>query len=110
MNEKMSYDDFKNAVVGEIRDFLPPSYKDWKISLKTMYKVNFAQDGLMVIPPEEDTKNEIWRTPTMYLKGYYEKFQSGENFNEIMKQITATVTKYTKPYKIERNFLTRTKR
>ena len=55
MNEKMSYDDFKNAVVGEIRDFLPPSYKDWKISLKTMYKVNFAQDGLMVIPPEEDT-------------------------------------------------------
>lgn len=104
MNGKMSYDDFKNAVASEIREFLPPSYKNWEISLKTMYKVNFAQDGLVVMPPEEDTKNEIWRTPTMYLKGYYEKFQSGETFNEIMKQITATVTKYTKPYKIEKNF------
>ena len=42
MNGKMSYDDFKNAVASEIRDFLPPSYKNWEISLKTMYKVNFA--------------------------------------------------------------------
>ena len=95
MNEKMSYDNFKKEVVEEIKDILPASYQDWEIGMKTMYKVNFAREALMLAPPKAKAKDKIWRTPTIYLEDYYKKFQSGEIFSSILKQIADIITMYT---------------
>ena len=104
MNEKMNYESFKKAVTEELKDYLPPSYQDWEIGVKAMYKVNFAQEALMLEPPKVKTKDKIWRTPTIYLAGYYEKFQSGENFSSILKQIAKVITIYTMQQEIEKDF------
>lgn len=104
MNEKMSYDDFKKAVVEEIKDFLPPSYQDWEIGVKKIYKVNFAQEVLMLAPPKAKAKDKIWRTPTIYLENYYEKFQSGEIFSSILKQIAKNITMYTMQMETKKEF------
>lgn len=104
MNEKMNYESFKKAVTEELKDYLPPSYQDWEIGVKAMYKVNFAQEALMLEPPKVKTKDKIWRTPTIYLESYYEKFQSGEIFSSILKQIANIITMYTMQQEIEKDF------
>lgn len=104
MNEKMSYDDFKKAVVEEIRDFLPPSYQDWEIGVKKICKVNFAQEALILAPPKAKAKDKIWRTPTIYLESYYEKFQSGEIFSSILKQLANIITMYTMQQETKTDF------
>ena len=58
----------------------------------------------MLEPPKVKTKDKIWRTPTIYLAGYYEKFQSGENFSSILKQIAKVITIYTMQQEIEKDF------
>lgn len=104
MNEKMSYESFKNVLMEELSDFLPISYRDWKIDVKTMYKVNFAREALTLEPPKSKTKNKIWRIPTIYLEDYYEKFQSGENLSGILKQIAKVTAMYTMQHDIEQEF------
>lgn len=82
MKEKMMFDEFKNEVVGKIREFLPESFAAAEVSLQVVRKNNDLQlTGLTI----RSTDNNI--CPTIYLEKFYEEYEEGADMSEILSKI-----------------------
>lgn len=78
----MDFEEFKNSVAENIRDFLPEQYADADISLKEITKNNDIRlTGLMIRTEESNI------APNLYLEGYFEQYQDGRNIAGIMQDI-----------------------
>lgn len=77
-----SFEEFKNEVVGKIREFLPESFASAEISLQVVRKNNDLQlTGLTI----RSTESNI--CPTIYLEKFYEEYESGTDMSEILERI-----------------------
>lgn len=80
----MNYDEFKEKIADEIKDFLPEKFEDSNVAINTVQKNNEQLDGLTITSPDSNV------SPTIYLNSYYESYQDGESIEDILQNI-ATV-------------------
>ena len=89
MKEKMMFDEFKNEVVGKIREFLPESFAAAEVSLQVVRKNNDLQlTGLTI----RSTDNNI--CPTIYLEKFYEEYEAGADMSEVLAKIAEVRMKH----------------
>lgn len=82
MKEVRSFEEFKNEVVGKIREFLPESFASAEVSLQVVRKNNDLQlTGLTI----RSTESNI--CPTIYLEKFYDEYVEGADMSEILERI-----------------------
>lgn len=80
--EKMSFDVFAKAVVEKIREYLPESFANASVELQTVVKNNDLKlTGLTIRCADSNI------SPTIYLEQFFEKYQAGEDMNEVLETI-----------------------
>lgn len=79
---KMKFEEFTNAVVEKIREYLPESFKNASVELQTVTKNNgLILTGLTIRSAESNI------CPTIYLESFFEKYQSGQDMKHILENI-----------------------
>ena len=78
----MDFEEFTQQVAKEVKRFLPEKYDDASVTLQDVTKNNDQQlTGLMI--KTEDTNI----APNNYLEGYFEQYQDGKDFEDIVRDI-----------------------
>ena len=84
MKDVRSFEEFKNEVVGKIREFLPESFASAEVSLQVVRKNNDLQlTGLTI----RSTESNI--CPTIYLEKFYDEYVEGADMSEILERIAS---------------------
>ena len=82
MDKNIRFEEFNKAVVNKIREFLPETFADADVSLNVVNKNNgLVLTGLII----RNIDSVV--TPTIYLNSFYEQFQDGTEFEEVLKKI-----------------------
>ena len=74
----MSYEVFKEKVVEKIKDYLPDSMKDAKVSVRKVVKNNCELDGITIM------KEDTGVAPTMYIDMLYKAYTISGDFEDVM--------------------------
>ncbi|MDO4553662.1 MAG: DUF5688 family protein [Lachnospiraceae bacterium] len=78
----MNYQEFKDFVKENIKDYLPEKYQDADVQVCEFSKNNNLKlDGLTVTPPDQNV------APTIYLNSFYEQYQDGRAMEDIMNSL-----------------------
>lgn len=77
----MDYQLFKQLVPQRIKEFLPPVFHSYEVSVRQVPKVNCVKDAICLIPPERKTNIAL---PTLYLDDLYEEFARDEDLDVIL--------------------------
>ena len=78
----MDFEEFKNSVAEQIKDFLPEKYSDATVDLQEVTKNNdTVLTGLII--RTEDTNI----APNIHLDHYFEQYQDGRDMNDILQNI-----------------------
>ena len=78
----MDFEEFKNNVMENIRDFLPERYEGAEISLREVTKNNDQQLTGLVVQMEDSSV-----APVIYLDQFYPQYQEGRGMDDILKAI-----------------------
>ena len=76
----MTFDEFKENIVADIKDYLPEEYADAKVQIQDVVKNNDRQLSGLTIRTED---NNI--APTIYLEDFYKQYQDGADFGDIVQ-------------------------
>lgn len=87
MDQNMNYEEFKQAVVDNIKDFLPEKYQEAEISLQDVLKNNDVKLTGVVIKTEESNI-----APNIYLDSFYKDYENGADFEDVLKDIAKVQT------------------
>ncbi|WP_051206092.1 DUF5688 family protein [Butyrivibrio sp. FC2001] len=80
----MNYEEFKSEVKNHILEYLPESYSNAEVSIHTVIKNNSIHlDGLTIKKPESNI------CPNIYLNQFFEQYENGKNFEEIMQAVAS---------------------
>lgn len=83
--ERMRFEEFTNAVVEKIREYLPETFADATVELQTIMKNNSMKlTGLTIRSQESDA------CPLIYLEQFFEAYEAGEEMTEVLEQIAST--------------------
>ena len=78
----LNYEEFKQAVADNIKDYLPAKYEESHVEVKEVIKNNnMVLDGLLVSSPDSNI------SPTIYLNDYYEQYKNGKDIDAIIGDI-----------------------
>ena len=78
----MDFEEFKNSVADQIKDFLPEKYADATVDLQEVTKNNdMVLTGIMIKTEETNI------APNIYLEGYFEQYQDGRDMDDILQNI-----------------------
>ncbi len=78
----MNFEEFKNSVAEDIRDFLPDEYRDTEISLREVTKNNDQiLTGLVI------RASDVSMVPIIYLEPYFKRYENGEDLGKILRNI-----------------------
>lgn len=78
----MNFDEFKQAIVDQIKDYLPDRYQDMDVILQQITKNNdTVLDAVLISNVETNI------SPTIYVNGLYEDYQNGRSMDSILEQI-----------------------
>ena len=78
----MNYEQFKQEIVDNIKDYLNESYENASVDIKQVVKNNGMElDGLVIRKEDENI------TPNIYLNGLFEEYNAGKSMNEILQNI-----------------------
>lgn len=92
----MEYKEFCEQVSGQVKDYLPSGYANVEVSISTVEKNNGVKlKALHIRVPEQNIE------PTIYLEGFYQKFQRGTSMEEILKDIANLRVRHEIPKQIE---------
>lgn len=81
MNE-MNFDEFKQAIVDNIKDYLPAKFEESDVEVRQVLKNNdTVLDGLTIQDPDTNV------APTIYLNQFFEEYQNGRDLNDIIGDI-----------------------
>ena len=81
----MNFDEFKKYVEEHIREFLPKEYEDACVEIREVVKNNDTiLSGLAI------HKSENCITPTLYLEGYFTRYEEGCEMEALLKRIVET--------------------
>ena len=95
----MNFDEFKQEVVGRIKEFLPEKYEDAKVSLQDVMKNNDTKLSAVTIQLPD---NNI--CPTIYLNQYFENYQNGQSMEDVLSSIAAVREEHevSQPFDVSR--------
>lgn len=80
----MNYQEFKDFVAENIKDYLPEKYQDAEIQVREISKNNNMKlDGLTATLPEQNM------CPNIYLNSFYQEYEAGKPMEDIMETIGA---------------------
>lgn len=78
----LNYDEFKDAIASQIKDYLPESYQDATISIVPVLKNNSLRlDGLTIRREGESV------CPNVYINGMYDQYKDGRELEDILSDI-----------------------
>ena len=78
----LNYEEFKDTIASQIKDYLPVEYSDSEVSINSVLKNNSAKlDGLIIKKP----KSHI--CPNIYLNQYYADYEDGREIDDILSDI-----------------------
>lgn len=78
----MTYDEFKDYVADNIKNFLNESYENATVDIKQVVKNNNQElDGLVIRKEGENI------TPNIYLNGMFDDYEKGKSIDDIMQEI-----------------------
>lgn len=81
-NETLNYEEFKEHVKNNIKEYLPPEYEDAKVKITQIQKNNgLLLDGLIL----ETSNTNVF--PTIYLNDFFKDYEKGMEMNAIMVNI-----------------------
>ncbi len=78
----LSYQEFQEHVAEEIKNHLPQGYEDAEVNINTVTKNNGKKLQALVVRPEGKVV-----TPSVYLEGFYKKYEDGADIDEVMDNI-----------------------
>lgn len=79
----MNYEEFRKKVVEDFLGYFPEEYKDWKVELSEVNKVNRTLDGIGIYPPDSQRKKVV---PTCYIQDMYERYKECGDFDLAMNE------------------------
>lgn len=79
---KMNFEEFKQAVVDNVKDFLPGKYEDSEIGIKQVVKNNdTVLDAVTIQDPDSNV------SPVIYLNNFYEDYEKGKDLDQVIGDI-----------------------
>lgn len=85
----MNYDIFKEVVAEKILDYLPEEYKNRKVEIHSVDKVNQTKDGLNLL----SEGMEMGISPTIYVNDMYEHYKVSGDLNDVLKTAAENMEK-----------------
>lgn len=78
----LNYEEFKDAVASQIKDYLPAEYANSDVTIHSVLKNNSTRlDGLTIKRPESNI------CPNIYLNPYYADYKGGRKIEDILSDI-----------------------
>ena len=78
----LNYEEFQEYVKNHVKEYMSEAYQGAEVSISQVKKNNgLVLDGLIVKPEGSDV------APTIYLNGFFQKYDDGVYIKEIMEQI-----------------------
>ena len=78
----LNYEEFKDAVASQIKDYLPAEYANSDVTIHSVLKNNATRlDGLSIKKPESNI------CPNIYLNQYYTDYEDGREIEDILSDI-----------------------
>ena len=77
----MDYKFFKKVVERRFNEFLPEKYRDMRIEIKKIPKINGEVDSIYLL----DEKKNLKATPTIYLSDMFEHYNVVKDFDVVIK-------------------------
>lgn len=78
----MNYELFKEVVAEKFAEFMPEEYKDYKVDVHSLTKINKSMDALNLIP----SGNEKYHaSPTIYINDMFEHYQKTNDLQDVLQ-------------------------
>ena len=78
----MTYEDFKDTIKEQIKDYLPADYSDADVTITSVLKNNATRlDGLSIRTPKSNI------CPNIYLNQFFTDYENGRNIEDILSDI-----------------------
>lgn len=84
----MTFDEFKQEIADNIKEYLPDKYADSMVQINAVQKNNETLDALSVTSPDSNV------SPTIYLNSFYEDYQNGRDMEDIIDSIADLRVEY----------------
>lgn len=79
----MNYELFKEVVAEKLMSYMPQEFRDYKLDVHAVTKVNQTLDALNIIP----TDNSDWKvSPTLYINQMYNHYQACGELQEVLQK------------------------
>lgn len=80
----MQYEEFKEALMGALPDYLPAEYHDWEISCQEVVKINGVYETLHVMP-----RDGYGGSPNLYVGELFDYYQSCSSLERVCQRAAA---------------------
>lgn len=90
----LSFEEFKNAVRGELKNYMPSDYADHRLVETRIHKINRCVDTFRLQPP--GPVNELGPMPTLNYQDLYQSIVGGAKLEKVLLFIAQTL-QYTLP-------------
>ncbi len=84
----MDYTMFQKVVKMQIRDYLPESFKDAEVEIKSVTKVNKVKDSLIIRADDERV------VPNFYLDDLYENYKETQDLEAVLHSVADAYVKH----------------
>lgn len=84
----MDYTMFQKVVKMQIRDYLPESFKDAEVEIKSVTKVNKVKDSLIIRVDDERV------VPNFYLDDLYENYKETQDLEAVLHSVADAYVKH----------------
>ena len=86
LKERDTTKTFAYGVAETIKEYLPPEYQDYKITVEERVKNNnVVQVGIQVNAPEDNV------SPIIYMESFFDEIKSGEPVDQVMENIASVI-------------------
>ena len=79
----MDYTEFKNEILGNIKDYLSDEYKDFNLEFQTITKSEYEYEALLISPERRGSVG----IPALNITEAYEQYQQGLDFSEVIQHL-----------------------
>ena len=83
----LNYEEFKERIKDDIKDYMDEKYKDCEVVIRKVNKTNREVDGLNML----DIPGLKNATPTLYVNDLYEKYKKTGDYEEIARMAAETM-------------------
>lgn len=87
----LNFAEFQEYAKNHVKEYMPESFGNAVVSINTVNKNNGLQLHGIVVRPENSSI-----APTIYLDGYFKKYEAGSNLDELMSDIADVAVTHAK--------------